>query len=82
MSYPIAGNVKTHSAKGYSVEHALVVSRELFHVEQICASDVFLLAAAVVFAALNLPLLEVLILAAEGLMRCVFVLSLTASRWS
>lgn len=33
MSYPIAGNVKTHSAKGYSVEHALVVSRELFHVK-------------------------------------------------
>lgn len=26
MSYPIAGNVKTHSAKGYSVEHPLVVS--------------------------------------------------------
>ncbi|XP_031164403.1 hydroxyacid-oxoacid transhydrogenase, mitochondrial [Sander lucioperca] len=24
MSYPIAGNVKTHSAKGYSVEHPLV----------------------------------------------------------
>ncbi|KAJ4918187.1 hypothetical protein JOQ06_007913, partial [Pogonophryne albipinna] len=24
MSYPIAGNVKTHTAKGYSVEHALV----------------------------------------------------------
>ncbi|XP_060899592.1 hydroxyacid-oxoacid transhydrogenase, mitochondrial [Labrus mixtus] len=24
MSYPIAGNVKTHSAKGYSVDHALV----------------------------------------------------------
>lgn len=28
MSYPIAGNVKTHSAKGYTVEHALVVSSE------------------------------------------------------
>lgn len=28
MSYPIAGNVKTHSAKGYSVEHPLVVSDE------------------------------------------------------
>lgn len=52
MSYPIAGNVKTHSAKGYSVEHALVVSGELFHVEQICASDVFGLAAEVVNAAL------------------------------
>lgn len=25
MSYPIAGNVKTHMAKGYSVEHPLVV---------------------------------------------------------
>ncbi|KAI3374821.1 hypothetical protein L3Q82_021048 [Scortum barcoo] len=24
MSYPIAGNVKTHAAKGYSVQHALV----------------------------------------------------------
>uniref|UniRef100_A0A8B9JGQ7 Hydroxyacid-oxoacid transhydrogenase, mitochondrial n=1 Tax=Astyanax mexicanus TaxID=7994 RepID=A0A8B9JGQ7_ASTMX len=24
MSYPIAGNVKTHKAKGYSVDHALV----------------------------------------------------------
>ncbi|XP_041658255.1 hydroxyacid-oxoacid transhydrogenase, mitochondrial isoform X1 [Cheilinus undulatus] len=24
MSYPIAGNVKTHSAKGYSIEHPLV----------------------------------------------------------
>ncbi|XP_013855348.1 hydroxyacid-oxoacid transhydrogenase, mitochondrial [Austrofundulus limnaeus] len=24
MSYPIAGNVKTHSARGYSVEHPLV----------------------------------------------------------
>lgn len=34
MSYPIAGNVKTHSAKGYSVEHALVVSRDLFHIKQ------------------------------------------------
>ncbi len=28
MSYPIAGNVKTHAAKGYSVEHPLVVSDE------------------------------------------------------
>lgn len=28
MSYPIAGNVKTHSAMGYSVEHPLVVSDE------------------------------------------------------
>lgn len=46
MSYPIAGNVKTHSAKGYSVEHALVVSAELFHI------DVFGSAAAVVSAAL------------------------------
>lgn len=26
MSYPIAGNVKTHVAKGYDVEHPLVVS--------------------------------------------------------
>lgn len=28
MSYPISGNVKTHLAKGYSVDHALVVSDE------------------------------------------------------
>lgn len=28
MSYPIAGNVKTHMAKGYGVEHPLVVSCE------------------------------------------------------
>lgn len=26
MSYPIAGNVKTHMAKGYAVQHPLVVS--------------------------------------------------------
>lgn len=28
MSYPIAGNVKTHTAKGYCVEHPLVVSSD------------------------------------------------------
>ncbi len=26
MSYPIAGNVKTHRAKGYNVEHPIVVN--------------------------------------------------------
>jgi len=31
MSYPIAGNVKTHSANGYSVEHPLVVSANTTH---------------------------------------------------
>lgn len=31
MSYPIAGNVKTHTAKGYSVEHPLVVSSDPEH---------------------------------------------------
>lgn len=30
MSYPIAGNVKTHKAKGYNVDHPIVVMQFVF----------------------------------------------------